>query len=310
MTQEQIKHKQQKHQKLMLVRYGRIGYLGWFEHKENYIPKTKSRVVIKTDRGLEIGELVGPFNYRGGHFKSSPEYVQEYFGKTDKDYPLTDGGTFVRFATDEDLMEEKHLAASAKEEMRCCEQFVEEVQLPMKIVDVEHLFGGERIIIYFTSSGRVDFRELVKRLAREYQTRIELRQIGARDEARIISDYESCGQACCCRRFLKILEPVNMRMAKLQKATLDPSKISGHCGRLKCCLRYEDATYKELKKHLPKKNTMVRTSKGVGKVVDIQIMTQLVLVQGETGEIKAFGVDEVEIITDTNQDKSRVGNEE
>jgi len=290
--------KQQKHKKLMLVRYSKMGYLGWFEHKESYIPKTRSRVVIKTDRGLELGELVGQFHYRGGYFKSTPEQVQEYYGKTQKDLPLTDGGTFVRFATAEDVMEEKHLDASAREEMQCCERFVSQMELPMKIIDAEHVFGGERIVIYFSSSGRVDFRELVKRMAREYQTRIELRQIGARDEARIISDYESCGLPCCCRQFLKILEPVNMRMAKLQKATLDPSKISGHCGRLKCCLRYEDATYKELKKRLPKKNATVRTSQGVGKVVDMQILTQLVVVQDEAGEKNAFRVDEVEIINE------------
>ena len=303
MTQGQTKHKQQKNKKLMLVRYRKMGYLGWYEHKEIYIPKTQTRVVIKTNRGLELGELVGQFNYRSGHFKSTPEQVQEYFGKTQKDYPMTEGGTFVRFATAEDLMEEKHLVASAKEEMQCCERFVSQMELPMKIIDAEHVFGGERIVIYFASTGRVDFRELVKRLAREYQTRIELRQIGARDEARIISDYESCGLPCCCRQFLKILEPVNMRMAKLQKATLDPSKISGHCGRLKCCLRYEDATYKELKKSLPKKNATVRTSQGVGKVVDMQILTQLVVVQDETGKKNAFRVDEIEIIDEKSQGK-------
>ncbi len=301
MAQRQTKHKTQKHKKLMLVSYGRMGYLGWFEHNESYIPKTKSRVVIKTNRGLELGGLVGRFYYRGGHFKSSPDQVREYFGKTQKDSPLTAGGTFVRFATSEDLMEERHLDASAKEEMQCCERLVKEMDLPMKIVDTEHLFGGERIVIYFISDGRVDFRELVKRLAKEYQTRIELRQIGARDEARIISDYESCGLPCCCRSFLKILEPVNMRMAKLQKATLDPSKISGHCGRLKCCLRYEDATYRELKERLPKKNTAVKTSEGTGKVVDVQILTQLVVVQDDTGEKKAFPVEEVEIIDQESQ---------
>jgi len=146
----------------------------------------------------------------------------------------------VRFASEEDLREAEHLDASAQEEARTCMKFVRDMNLPMKIVEAEHLFGGERIIIYFSSGGRVDFRDLVRRLAKEYQTRIELRQVGSRDEARLISDFESCGQECCCRRFLKILDPVNMRMAKLQKATLDPSKISGHCGRLKCCLRYED----------------------------------------------------------------------
>jgi cell fate regulator YaaT (PSP1 superfamily) len=170
------------------------------------------------------------------------------------------------------------------------------MSLPMKIVDAEHIFGGERIIFYFMSEGRVDFRELVKKLAQEYQTRIEMRQIGSRDEARILADVESCGQECCCKRFLKILKPVNMRMAKMQKATLDPSKISGYCGRLKCCLRYEDKTYTELKKNLPKRNIKVKTKSGEGKVVDTQILTQLVVVEYENGEKAALSVDEIEII--------------
>jgi cell fate regulator YaaT (PSP1 superfamily) len=288
--------KGQKNKKLMLIRYGKMGLIGWFQHSESKIPKSHSRAVIKTARGMELGDIVGQFSYRGGHFKSSPSQVEEYFDKENKEYPLTDGGTFVRFATTADIMEDKHLQASAKEESKCCERFIKEMDLPMKVVDAEHLFGGERIIIYFSSEGRVDFRELVKRLAREYQTRIELRQIGARDEARIISDFESCGQECCCRRFLKILEPVNMRMAKLQKATLDPSKISGHCGRLKCCLRYEDQTYRELKGRLPRKNARVRAGGMEGKVVNVQILTQLVVVQNEAGKREAYPVDDVEII--------------
>lgn len=280
----------------MLVRYGKMGYMGWFEHNEHNIPKTAARVVIKTDRGLEIGDIVGSHCYRGGHFKSTPQQVADYFPKRTKDYPITKGGTFVRFAEPNDLMEEKHLEVSAKEEFRCCEKIAKELELPMKIIDSEHLFGGERIIVYFSSEGRIDFRELVKRLAREYQTRIELRQVGARDEARLIADYESCGQECCCKRFLKILEPVNMRMAKIQKATLDPSKISGHCGRLKCCLRYEDEIYRVLKQNLPKKNTMVQTPKGHGKVVNTQILTQLIVVQDDQGTRETWGVEDIKII--------------
>jgi cell fate regulator YaaT (PSP1 superfamily) len=201
------------------------------------------------------------------------------------------------------MMEAKHLKASAKKEVKCCEKFAREAKLPMKIIDGEHLLGGERVVIYFTSEGRVDFRDLVKRLAKEFQTRIELRQVGSRDEARLISDYESCGQECCCRRYLKVLEPVNMRMAKLQKATLDPSKISGHCGRLKCCLRYEDFTYRELNKRLPKKNTRVKIPKGEGRVIDTQILTQLVVVLDDTGNIEAFALEDIEIIAQGSEDK-------
>ncbi len=290
---ENTKHKTPKNAKQMLVRYGRMGAMGWFEHHEAHIPKLNTHVVIKTERGLELGEVVGAHNYRGGQFKSTPEQVESYYCNRTKDYPLCEGGQFVRFATHEDLSEQKHLEKSAIDEAKVCQKYADEKGLKMKIIEAEHLFGGERIIFYFTSEGRVDFRELVKQLAREYQTRIELRQIGSRDEARLVSDFETCGQQCCCSRYLKILEPVNMRMAKLQKATLDPSKISGHCGRLKCCLRYEDETYMQLKKNLPKRNTTVVTPKGEGKVVDMHILTQLVVVQDQMGDRKAWPVDEI-----------------
>jgi len=294
MTQpEAQKTKTQPKKRLMLVRYGRMGFLGWFDHNESEIPKVNSRVVIKTRRGLELGTLVGQFCYRAGQFKFTPAQVEQYFDAPGKDFPLAEGGSFVRFATPEDIMEEKHLEASAIEEAKSCERLIEEMNLPMKVIDSEHLFGGERIVIYFTSNGRVDFRDLVRRLAREYQTRIELRQIGSRDEAKLVGDFESCGQECCCRRFLKILEPVNMRMAKLQKATLDPSKISGHCGRLKCCLRYEDETYRHLKTRLPRKNALVKTPNGEGRVVGVQILTQLVIVQDAKGDREAYSMDEL-----------------
>lgn len=293
---DNTKSKGQKHSNQMLIRYGRLGYLGWFDHNEPRISKLKSHVVIKTERGLELGQIVGAHNYKGGHFKSSPEQVESYFCNRTKDYPLAGGGTFVRYATHEDLREQEHLEKNAIGEAKNCQRIAGELNLKMRIVEAEHLFGGERIIFYFTSESRVDFRELVKRLATEYQTRIELRQIGSRDEAKLISDFESCGQQCCCSRFLKILEPVNMRMAKLQKATLDPSKISGHCGRLKCCLRYEDKNYTELKRKLPERNAQVQTPKGIGKVVDVQILTQLVVVQSESGDRQAWSVDDIQRI--------------
>ena len=171
----------------------------------------------------------------------------------------------------------------------------------MKIVDAEHIFGGERIVFYFMAEGRVDFRELVRKLAQEYQTRIEMRQIGSRDEAKLLGDVESCGQVCCCIRFLQLLKPVNMRMAKMQKATLDPAKISGYCGRLKCCLRYEDQTYTELKKRLPRRSAWVQTKRGEGKVIDTQILTQLVVVEYENGERSAVPVDEIKVLPGPSQ---------
>ncbi len=289
---------QAKSKKYMLVRYGRMNALGFFEHDETKIPKVSTRVVVKTDKGLELGHLVGQLTaYRGGQFKLNEDQIKEYFDNSDIDFSCGQAGKFIRFATDDDISEERHLCKIAKEEIECCKRFVKELDLPMKIVDAEHILGGERIIFYFMSDGRVDFRELVKKIAQEYQTRIEMRQIGSRDEAMLLGDIESCGQECCCKRFLKLLKPVNMRMAKMQKATLDPSKISGYCGRLKCCLRYEDKTYTELKKQLPKKSTLVKTKQGQGKVIDTQILTQLVVVEYENGEKIATPVDELEIIS-------------
>ena len=121
----------------------------------------------------------------------------------------------------------------------------------MELVDVEHLFGGEHIVFYFLAEKRVDFRELVKDLARQYQTRIEMRQIGVRDEAKLLADYGDCGKPVCCNTHMSVMPPVSMRMAKLQKSTLDPTKISGRCGRLKCCLRFEQDVYKEFQEALP-----------------------------------------------------------
>jgi len=292
-----IKPKQGKYRKYMLVRYGRMDTLGWFEHNEAHITKEPARVVIKTDRGLELGQLVGQLcPYKGGHFRWNQEQVKKYFKDSEVDYTWGPVGKFVRYATVEDLSEERHLDKIAREEMDYCIKSAKELGLAMKIVDSEHVFGGERIIFYFMSDGRVDFRQLVKKLAREYQTRIEMRQIGSRDEAKLLADVESCGQECCCTRFLKALKPVSMRMAKMQKATLDPSKISGYCGRLKCCLRYEDKNYTELKKLLPRKNTVVKTPQGQGRVINTQILTQLVIVEIEGGPRVAVPLEEIEIV--------------
>jgi len=282
----------------MLVRYGQTSCLGLFEHRETNIPKTPTRVLVKTERGLELGQLVGQLTpYKTGQFRLSQEQIKNYFDGSDTNFSCKQDGKFIRFATDEDISEERHLKKIAKEELDCCRRFSKELNLPMKIVDAEHIFGGERVIFYFISDGRVDFRELVKKIAHEYQIRVEMRQIGPRDEAKMLGDVESCGQECCCKRFLKVLKSVNMRMAKMQKATLDPSKISGYCGRLKCCLRYEDKTYTELKKSLPKKNTRVKTEHGEGKVLDTQILAQLVMVEHDDGTKAAVHVDELEIIS-------------
>ncbi len=294
--QEKQKPKHTAAAKQMLVRYGRMGHLGWFSHDEAHLPRANTHVMIKTERGLEMGEVVGPWCHRSGVFCKKREQVEEYYAGAPKGFPLGGDGQFVRYATPQDIDEERHINQNAVRELQKCRELIKELNLPMKLIDVEHVFGGERVIFYFTAEDRVDFRELVKSLAREFQTRIEMRQVGSRDAARISADYETCGQQCCCARFMKVLLPVNMRMAKLQKATLDPSKISGYCGRLKCCLRYEDIAYRELVRNLPRKRTRVRTTSGEGLVVDAHVLTQLVQVRLDDGSIVAAPVSEIEIL--------------
>ena len=207
----------------MLVRHGQMKALGLFDHNQTEIPKTPTRVVIKTQKGMELGYLVGQLTtYKQGQFKLGKDQIEQYFEDSSIEFSAEPAGRFVRFATPADISEERHMRQMVKEEIETCENLIAELNLPMKIIDAEHILGGERIVYYFRADGRVDFRELVKRLAHEYQTRIEMRQIGSRDEAKILGDVESCGQQCCCQRFLKALKPVNMRMAKMQKATLDP----------------------------------------------------------------------------------------
>jgi cell fate regulator YaaT (PSP1 superfamily) len=282
----------------MLVRYSRMRFLGLFEHNETQLPTVPTRVVVKTEKGLELGSMIGNLGaYRAGQLKQSDDQLKKYFEDSEIPFPTEPAGRFVRYATAEDLNEEKHFNKIADDEADYCRDLIREMNLPMKIIDAEHILGGERIIFYFMSEGRVDFRELVRKLAQEYQTRIEMRQIGSRDEAKLLGDVESCGQRCCCIRFLKSLKPVNMRMAKLQKATLDPSKISGYCGRLKCCLRYEDQIYTELKRLMPPRSTRVKTRLGPGKVIDYQILAQLVVIELDNGTRTAVPRSELEIIS-------------
>ncbi len=281
----------------MLVRYGKLGFLSWFSHNELELPQAPRKVIIKTDRGLEMGDMLGTGCYKHGNYKGRVVNLPAYYEVAEDEYPIGFDGQFVRFATPQDINEARHVRDSSSDELDTCRRHVKEHNLQMKIVDFEHIFGGERIVFYFVSDGRVDFRDLVRQLAREFQTRIEMRQIGTRDEARLMSDIETCGQQCCCSKYLKILKPVNMRMAKTQKATLDPSKISGHCGRLRCCLRYEDQTYQDLKSNMPHRQSCVSTPSGFGRVLDYQILTQLVQVQFEDGKIEAIPIEDIKVVS-------------
>ena len=271
--------KPDKYRKHILCRYGKMGNIGYFAHDLEDFPDKASHVIVNTDRGLEIAQIMSHDTcHKKGNCTIKESQINKYCKDSCDNFPLDKKGSIVRLATEQDVREQQHLEDGVAKELNYCNQLVAEQNLEMTLIDAERLFGGERIIFYFMADGRVDFRQLVKDLAQQYQTRIEMRQIGARDEARLVADFETCGRECCCRSFLKVLYPVNMRMAKLQKATLDPSKISGRCGRLKCCLRFEDEVYNEHKKKLPKKNSIVLTKEGHGKVIDTHVLTLLVKV--------------------------------
>jgi len=276
------------------VRYSMLGWVGQFRHPPGMRFGLGCKVVIKTERGIEMGTCVAwSCPHCPGGLCVSAEQARRYVEASGQEYLRPDAGEVLRIATPEDLAEERRINEQTAEKLRFCDQQAAKRGLKMRLVACEHLFGGERIIFYFTADGRVDFRQLVRDLARRYRTRIEMRQIGARDEARIVADYEICGRECCCKNFLKVLRPVNMKMAKLQKATLDPTKVSGRCGRLRCCLRFEHSTYEELDARLPKVGQVVKTSKGTGTVCDRHILTQLLVLDMGEGKRQVVPVEEV-----------------
>ncbi len=260
----------------VVVRYGLMKRVGEFRHNLESPPTRGTKVVVRTERGIELGEVLAGVTQETDYGQISSEHLDSYLDSNGPDYPFNRKGKVLRVANHQDIIDARHLADSAGDELAFCRRQAEELGLKMKLTSAEHILGGERIVIYFTAEKRVDYSKLVRRLARQYHTRIEMRQVGSRDEARLLADCERCGRQCCCREFLKNLSPVSMRMAKVQKATLDPTKISGRCGRLMCCLRYEDAGYEELRKKLPSKNTWVKAAQGVGRVIDTQTLTQLV----------------------------------
>ena len=265
----------------IVLRFGRMKMVGEFPFKGDEKPGCGSRLVARTHRGTEVGEMLTSTCPNAGCSKSVTrkemlDYIENSGGR---DYPFFQKGRVLRVATPEDLNRQAQHEQMAHQWKLDARARVERLGLDMKIVDAEMILGRELLTFFYTSESRIDFRELVHELAGEHATRIEMRQVGARDEARLTADYERCGQYCCCKNFLKVLKPVSMRSAKVQKATLDPLKISGRCGRLMCCLRYEDQTYSELKKRLPNRKTKVGTPEGDGIVIDSQILTQLVLVR-------------------------------
>ncbi|MEI8348588.1 MAG: stage 0 sporulation family protein [Candidatus Omnitrophota bacterium] len=258
--------------KVALVRLRGAGQLVTYKIDEGVV--IGDYVIVEADRGTDYGEVVE-------------------ISDVECSCPAKNGTAgeaaaknIMRKASESDVKQIKENDAQAKEAMRQCSRKIEEYKLSMKLVDAEYSFDRKKIVFYFTSDTRVDFRELVKDLAKVFKIRIEMRQIGVRDEARLFGGVGPCGQTLCCVRFLKNFEPVSMKMAKTQKLPLSSGKISGICGRLMCCLFYEYKTYKELSKGLPKEGDMVETSEGKGKVISVNVLRRIAYAQLEDGRIE------------------------
>lgn len=257
------------------VRFKKAGKVYYFDPIDLPIDKDHA-VIVETARGIEYGNVV-----------IGKRTVQE----KDVVLPLK---KVIRIAdhTDGHLVEENKKAA--KDAFTVCMDKIKEHKLFMKLVDVEYTFDRNKVIFYFTAEGRVDFRELVKDLASIFRTRIELRQIGVRDEAKMLGGIGPCGRLLCCSTFLGDFEPVSIKMAKDQNLSLNPSKISGLCGRLMCCLKYEHDQYESVKEELPRMGAVVVTPLGNGKVVGVHANDRMIKVQlFDLGKVETLPADDV-----------------
>jgi cell fate regulator YaaT (PSP1 superfamily) len=263
--------------------------LGVFSTRQGEAYARVMQVIARTHRGLETGEVL---------CEATDSVVAQ----------MTEpkNGQILREQNDEDHRELRRLFEQEQREHESCTARIAELELQMQLVDVERLYGGERVVVYYLAEERVDFRQLVKNLAKDFQTRIEMKQIGVRDEAKLLADYGDCGKPVCCNTHLSEMPPVSMRMAKLQKATLDPSKISGRCGRLKCCLRYEYDTYQELQKELPPIGAEIITQDGRGRVLAQEILAGRILVEME--DMRHVTMDSSAVLTVLKKGGSRGGN--
>lgn len=236
------------------VRFKEVGKVYYFDPDGRKLKKG-DRVIVETVRGIECGEVA----------MENRQIPDDQIVK-----PLK---MLIREATPEDIATADKNAAKEKEAFQICEKKIAAHKLDMKLVDVEYTFDGSKILFYFTADGRVDFRELVKDLAGVFRTRIELRQIGVRDESKMIGGLGLCGREFCCSSFLGEFQPVSIKMAKEQGLSLNPVKISGTCGRLMCCLKYEQSAYDHLLKVTPKPGAIVETPEGRGVVVENNLLT-------------------------------------
>lgn len=269
--------------KIIGVRFKPTGKVYYFD-PGNFEVNRGDFVVVETSRGIEYGEVM----------QGTKEVEESVVTK-----PLKG---VLRIATKDDTRIFNANKEKEKEAYKICAEKIEKHGLDMKLVEVEYTFDGSKILFYFTADGRVDFRELVKDLAGVFRTRIELRQIGVRDESKTLGSIGICGRDLCCSRFLGEFVPVSIKMAKEQGLSLNPTKISGACGRLMCCLKYEQDTYEELNREMPSSGTVVNTPEGKGTVVSVALLKGIVRVRlendNETTQ-KDFSVNDISIYNGT-----------
>jgi len=262
------------------IRFKRVGKIYYFDPAGLSL-KTGDHVIVETSRGIEYGTV-----------------VLEKKSVTDDEIvpPLK---KIIRIATKDDEKAIEKNEQMEKEAMELCQEKIRKHNLDMKLVDVEYTFDHNKVLFYFTSDGRVDFRELVRDLAGVFKTRIELRQIGVRDESKMLGGLGICGRQLCCNLFLSDFAPVSIKMAKEQNLSLNPTKISGSCGRLMCCLKNEQEAYEDLIKRTPGVGSLVKTPDGQGQVTAVSLLKGLVTVsvgKDEDAQIKTYHRDELKVI--------------
>lgn len=257
------------------VRFKKAGKIYFFD-PDGIVIERGQFVVVETARGIEFGNVV---------------IANKLVDEDDVVLPLK---KVLRVADEKDYLQVEENRSAAKEAFNICMQKISEHSLEMKLVDVEYTFDRNKIIFYFTAEGRVDFRELVKDLAAIFKTRIELRQIGVRDEAKMLGGIGPCGRMLCCSTFLGDFDPVSIKMAKDQNLSLNPTKISGLCGRLMCCLKYENDDYENAKEQLPDLGEFIYTSYGNGKVVGLNLVEQVIQIElMEQNKVIEYTLDEM-----------------
>ena len=282
--------------KVIGVRFRKAGKVYYFSPGDEDI-KTGQHVIVETARGVEYGYVV-----LGAHDVDVDKVVQ----------PLK---PVIRVATEADEETERNNKEKEKEAFKICLEKIKKHELEMKLIDTEYTFDNNKVLFYFTADGRIDFRELVKDLASVFKTRIELRQIGVRDETKIVGGIGICGRPLCCASYLPEFIPVSIKMAKEQNLSLNPTKISGVCGRLMCCLKYEEETYEELNAKLPNIGDYVTTDDGLkGEVHSVSILRQLVKVvvtiNGDEKEIREYKVNQLKFRPKRRKEKVNINDAE